>query len=187
MNRVIFLVIILVSFAGCISVSKIENQNMAKESVLKAGMTLCATSGNEKICIFADNDFKRIISWDGASRTITLVPRKERWHGLLGLVSPGPPDDYWPYYKGITRAVVQEAQVNMLDKELFYQSVNSPFEQANIVYRDDGLGVKWYKSLMPDLVPGGVLDLMIFQLLIDGKKPEHLIGSKNDKITLEIR
>ncbi len=75
----------------------------------------------------------------------------------------------------------------MLDKELFYQSVNSPFEQANIVYRDDGLGVKWYKSLMPDLVPGGVLDLMIFQLLIDGKKPEHLIGSKNDKITLEIR
>jgi hypothetical protein len=102
------------------------------------------------------------------------------------LVSPDPPDNNLPYHEGITRAIVQEAQIELPNIEPFYKSVNSPFEQAKTVYRDDGLGVKWYESVMPDLSSGGVLDLMVFQILINGKKPEHLIGSRDDKITLEI-
>ncbi|MGA9535415.1 MAG: hypothetical protein WBR24_05860 [Desulfobacterales bacterium] len=186
MKRKIIFIILLVIFTGCVSISRTKNQTIAKEAVLKAGMTLCATSGDEKMCIFAEDDFKRIISWDGVSRSITLVPRNKRWHGLLGLVSPDPPDNNLPYHEGITRAIVQEAQIELPNIEPFYKSVNSPFEQAKTVYRDDGLGVKWYESVMPDLSSGGVLDLMVFQILINGKKPEHLIGSRDDKITLEI-
>ena len=187
MKKKILFIFVLLICTGCVSISKIKNQTTAKETVLKAGMTLCATYGNEKICIFAEDDYRRIISWDGVSRTITLVPRKKRWHGKLGLVSPRPPNNHWPYHNGITRAIIQEAKINIPNLKLFYKSVNSPFAKANSVYRDDGLWVKWYTSVMPDLSPGGVLDLMIFQILINGKKPERLIGSRNDKITLEIK
>lgn len=185
MKKIIFFIIILFVFEACFSNPYIKNQDVVKETVLKPGMTLCATSSDEKICISAVDDYKRIISWDGVSRSITLVPRKKRWHGLLGLVSPDPPENNWPYHKGITRALIQEAQIDIPNIESFYRSVNSPFEQANTVYRDDGLGVKWYKSVMPDMSPGGVLDLIIFQILIDGKKPVKLNGSMDNMITFK--
>jgi hypothetical protein len=124
MKRKIIFIILLVIFTGCVSISRTKNQTIAKEAVLKAGMTLCATSGDEKMCIFAEDDFKRIISWDGVSRSITLVPRNKRWHGLLGLVSPDPPDNNLPYHEGITRAIVQEAQIELPNIEPFYKSVN---------------------------------------------------------------
>jgi len=186
MKKKILFIFLLVICTGCVSGSNIKNQTIAKETVLKAGMTLCAICGDEKICIFAEDDYKRIISWDGVSRAITLVPRKKRWHGLLGLVSPPPPDDHCKYHNGITRILVEEAQINIPNLDPFYRSINSPFEKTNTVYRDDGLWVKWHKAVKPDRGPGGALDIMIFQILINGKKPEHLIGSRNDKITLEI-
>lgn len=186
MIRNIFFIFVLVICAGCISSSKINNQTIAKETVLKAGMKLCAICGNERICIVAEHNYKRIISWDGASRSITLVPRKKRWYGLLGLVSPAPPDNHCKYHNGITRILVEEAQINYPNLKPFYKSVNSPHKRANSVYRDDGLWVKWYKAVKPDRGPGGALDIMIFQILVNGKKPEHLIGSRNDMITLEI-
>lgn len=184
MKRKFFFFILLI-FVGCVSISRTTKQTIAREIVLKKGMTLCATFDDEKICIFAEDDYKRIISWDGVSRSITLVPRRERWHGKLGLVSPRPPSNHWPNHKGITRAIIQEAQINLKSLETFYKSVNSQFEDANSVYRDDGLWVKWYKSVKPDRSPGGVIDLMILQVLINGEKPERLTGSRNDKITLE--
>ena len=113
MKKKFLFIFILLICAGCVSSSKIKNQSIAKETVLKAGMTLCATYGDEKICIFAEDDYKRIISWDGVSRTIALVPRKKRWHGLLGLVSPRPPENHCEYHKGITRILVEEAQINI--------------------------------------------------------------------------
>ena len=48
------------------------------------------------------------------------------------------------------------------------------------VYRDDGLMVGWYKDL-----PRKKLDVHVWQILIDGKKPTRLPGSQDDKIVVE--
>jgi hypothetical protein len=183
MKRYIVFIIVLISCASCVSNSEIKNHVNTKETVLKAGMTLCATSDDEKICIFAEDDFKRLIYWDGLSNSITLVPRKERWHGKLGLVSPEPPKDLWTTKNGVTRALIQEAQINVKSVENISRGLNFPGRDDgyNVVYNDDGLLIIWKKSVLPD---HNVLDLMLFQIISNGEKPKTLPGSQNDKIVV---
>ena len=183
MKRFVF-IIVLISCASCVSNSKIKNHADTKETVLKAGMTLCATSADEKICIFAEDDFKRLIYWEGLSNSITLVPRKERWHGKLGLVSPKPPKNLWTNKNGVTRVLIQEAQIKIKSAEKFTKGLNLPGrgDGYNVVYNDDGLLIIWKKSVLPD---HNVLDLMLFQIISDGEKPNSLPGSQNDKIVLK--
>lgn len=185
MKKYIAYIVIFFTYSGCTyHHANVNDDIIAKETVLTPGMTLYATSGNEKICVSAKNNYKRTIYWDGASRTVTLVPRKKRWHGKLGLVSPDPPNNHIEAHKGITRILMEEAQINISNAKTFYKFVNSQSEKINSVYRNDGLWVKWRKAIKPDKGRGGTIDIMIFQILIDGKKPEKLIGSKDDKITV---
>ena len=165
MKKMIVLIVVFMICSGCASSQKIDKEIVAREKVLSPGMTLCATYGDEKICISAGDNYKRTISWDGVSRTITLVPRKKRWHGKLGLVSPGP-GNMVEYHNGITRILIEESQTNSPDVKALLKSLNFPGrENYNIVYQDDGLLVIWKKSLGG----GGTLDLMIFQILVNGK------------------
>ena len=53
-------------------------------------------------------------------------------------------------------------------------------ERLNPVYRNDGLMVGWYKDL-----PRKMLDVHVWQILINGKKPTRLPGSQDDKIVVE--
>jgi hypothetical protein len=179
-----FFIIVLIGCASCVSNSKIKNHADTKETVLKAGMTLCATSDDEKICIFAEDEFKRLIYWDGLSNSITLVPRKERWHGKLGLVSPKPPKNLWTNKNGVTRVLIQEAQIKIKSAEKFTKGLNLPGrgDGYNVVYNDDGLLIIWKKSVLPD---HNVLDLMLYQIISNGEKPNSLPGSQNDKIVLK--
>jgi hypothetical protein len=179
-----FFIIVLIGCASCVSNSKIKNHADTKETVLKAGMTLCATSDDEKICIFAEDEFKRLIYWDGLSNSITLVPRKERWHGKLGLVSPKPPKNLWTNKNGVTRVLIQEAQIKIKSAEKVTKGLNLPGrgDGYNVVYNDDGLLIIWKKSVLPD---HNVLDLMLFQIISNGEKPNSLPGSQNDKIVLK--
>ena len=64
------------------------NINQIHESVMNEGMTICAHF-EEKVCIEAENRLVRNIMWDGITRSVTLIPRKERWYGKLGLYFPG--------------------------------------------------------------------------------------------------
>jgi len=196
MKKSILCILILFFCVSCVNSAKINNQIMPKESVLKTGMKLCATCDNETICIYAEDDFKRIISWDGASRQMNMVARSERWHGAMGLVSPESPDDHIEIHKGITRILYEEAQINMQDLKPFYKSIHNPYNYPpyNLnhvyeVYRDDGLWISWTKSIKPKNYSGthdGVLDITISQILINGKKPTRLEGSRNDQIITRI-
>jgi hypothetical protein len=182
----IIYIIVLISCASCVSNSEIKNNANTKETVLKAGMTLCAKNGDEQICIFAEDDSKRIVYWDGLSNSITLVPRKERWHGKLGLISPKPPKNHWINENGVTRALIQEAQIEVKNVENISRGLNFPGRDNgyNVVYNDDGLLIIWNKSVLPD---HNVLDLMLFQIISNGEKPKSLPGSQNDKIVVKRR
>jgi hypothetical protein len=159
-----------------------QQYDKALEVVLLEGMKICAKTSNDAICISAVGGNKRSIIWDGKERQITLIPRKERWHGKLGLVSPNQPNNLWKSKDGVTRVLVQEAIIRFDNKDRAINSINFPGkERYNVVYNDNGLLFTWHSSDSPK---EKLLDLMVFQILIDGEKPETLPGSRNEDITI---
>lgn len=184
MKREIFVITALFLFTSCVLNSKLKTTATANETVLKPGMNLCATNKNKIICIYAENDFKRTIYWNGLSNSITLIPRQKRWHGKLGLVSPDPPKNFWIKKERTTRVLIEEAQVKVRNIDEFTKRLNFPTGEDgyNVVYNNDGLLIIWKSSVLPE---NSVLDLMVFQIIINGKKPTSIPGSQNDKIVLE--
>ena len=160
------------------------NINQIHESVMNEGMTICAHF-EEKVCIEAENRLVRNIMWDGITRSVTLIPRKERWYGKLGLYFPGS-GNHWGYHKGITRGIIQEAQLHFTSEEELFLFLDKYVDRKYDLYRDDGLMISWRKVVRPDMGPGGYIDLFILQLLVNGKKPERLYGSQNNKISVQL-
>jgi len=141
------------------------------------GMRITATTPAGTIAITALDELTRAYTWEGATRTLQMWPREERWYGSLGLYYPGP-GNHWQEHNGITRAVVEEGQQHFktgaeaLD---FLRHRNyMPW-----VYTHDGLAVGWMKVL-----PRAQLSVEVWQLLVNGKKPAHLAGSQDDKIVI---
>jgi hypothetical protein len=182
---ILYLIVVLfLTIYGCMGVQKTSRYKMPREAVLQDGMKICANSVNDYICITACKNNQRIISWEGNNISITLMPRKERWHGTLGLVSPIEPKNIWKSEGGIIRILMQEAQTHYESIESVLQGINfsGRYELGyNVVYNDDGLLLIWDKTEMPDHI---VLGLSLSQILINGEKPKTLPGSQNNKISL---
>jgi len=151
-----------------------------RETVLTGNMKICAFDNSEYICIAADGAVKRDIFWGEESHSIILVPRQKRWHGKLGLTEPRQPYNIWNTNNGAIRVLVTEAEIR-------YDSIESALKRLplyredgiNILYNDSGLLVMWRKTVFPDET---VLDLSVFQILINGKKPRVLPGSQNNQL-----
>jgi hypothetical protein len=79
--------------------------------------------------------------------------------------------------------LIQEAQIRIKSVENFTRRLNflGRDDGYNVVYNDDGLLIIWKKSVLSD---HNVLDLMLFQIMSNGEKPNSLPGSQNDKIIL---
>jgi hypothetical protein len=54
------------------------------EIVMPANATIEATTPEGKIIIKSGKGLKRYYSWDGATRSVVMWPRMERWYGSLG-------------------------------------------------------------------------------------------------------
>ncbi len=148
------------------------------EVVMSPGMRITATTPVGVITVTAVDALTRSYTWEGATRSVEMGPRHERWYGSLGLYYPGP-GFHWKEHKGIARAVVEEGQQHFKTAEEAMKWIKSR-DWIPFVYRDDGLMVGWGKTL-----PRKQLNVEVWQILIDGKKPERLTGSQNDKIVVE--
>ena len=148
------------------------------EVVMSPGMRITATTPVGTIAITAVDERTRAYTWDGATRAVVMTPRATQWYGSLGLVNPGA-GEHWRDHHGITRCVTEEGQQQFKTVEEALKWIKErncwPF-----VYRDDGLMVGWNKNL-----PRKQLNVEVWQILIDGKKPKRLPGSYNDKIVVE--
>ncbi len=139
---------------------------------------IVATTDAGKIVIAASQGLKRSYTWDGATRSVEMWPRKERWYGSLGVYFPGP-GDHWVPNNGISRGVVQEGQQH-------FKTVGEAMKWIDeqkwlpLVYRNDGLAVGWRK--VPERRQ---LTVEVWQIYIDGKKPTNLPGSQDEKIVVE--
>lgn len=133
-----------------------------------------------EIIITAGNGLKRSYTWKGATRSVEMWPRKERWYGSLGLYYPG--DGYhWKAHRGIARGVLEEGQQHFKTIQEALKWIESRKQQGlPLVYRNDGLLVGWY--MVPERKQ---LDVQVWQLYIAGAKPTTLPGSQDEKIIVQ--
>jgi hypothetical protein len=148
------------------------------EVVMTPGMLITATTTAGTITVTAVDELTRSYTWERATRSVEMVPRPQRWYGSLGLFYPGP-GEHWAEHHGITRGVLEEGQQHFKSVEEAMKWVKDR-TWIPLVYRDDGLLVGFGKTL-----PRKQLNVDVWQILINGKKPERLPGSQNDKITVE--
>jgi hypothetical protein len=148
------------------------------EVVMSPGMRITATTSVGTIAITAVDELTRSYTWDGASRAVVMCPRTSRWYGSLGLYNPGA-GNHWRDHNGIRRCCTDEGQQHFKTVEEAVKWIKDR-AYCPFVYRDDGLLVGWDKTLNREQ-----LSVEVWQILIDGKKPKQLPGSRNDQIVLE--
>jgi len=151
---------------------------VALETVMQPGDSIRATTSVGTITVEATAGYERTYGWAGARRTAMLDPRNQRWYGALGLYSGGP-SGYWEEHAGITRPVMQEAQIHhaTLDEALAWIETQRGY--APVVYRNDGLLVSWSTHL-----PREQINVNVWQITVGGKAPTELPGSTDDAIVL---
>lgn len=176
------MLVVLVITTSCSSFGNIQQEITPLESVLSENMRICVSYGGENICIASSGNTKRIITWEGEEHSINMVPRAKRWLGTLGLTDPGQPENILKTQKGPVEALFTEAQItydsfeNSLKDLGLYRDIG-----IKLVYNDNGLLVMWRKTERPGL---NVLDLSIFQIIVNGEKPKFLSGSQNQNIII---
>jgi hypothetical protein len=148
------------------------------EPVLLPGNVVRAKTSVGTIAIRADGGFGRTYSWEGADRFVVMQPRHERWYGSLGIYFPGP-GDHWEEHQGITRGVLSEGQMHFETLEEARKWLSSLTYYPH-VYRNDGMVVGWGKALSRNQ-----LNVDVWQVLINGRKPEQLPGADDGSITVE--
>ncbi|MBA3480990.1 MAG: hypothetical protein H0T51_04150 [Pirellulales bacterium] len=126
----------------------------------------------------AGQGLRRDYSWDGATRSVEMWPREKRWYGSLGLYYPGP-GNHWRNHKGISRGVVQEGQQHFVTIAKATTWLKEQKWQP-LVWNNSGLVVGWSKT--PERQQ---LNVDVWQLYIDGKKPTKLPGANDKAITYE--
>lgn len=148
----------------------------APELVMLPGMTITGRTDAGTVAVTATSTLDRTYTWDGASRSVTLWPRPERWYGSLGAYFPGP-GEHWREHHGITRGVVEEGQQHFPSVAAALKWLREQNGYDPTVYRDDGLVVSFSKAL-----ERRQLNVNVWQLFIEGHKPTKLPGSQNDRI-----
>lgn len=151
------------------------------EAVLREGDVITGTTTTGTIRITALSACKRQFEWEGNSREIVMWPRKVRWGkgARLGLYYPGPGYHWRRTNDKIRRAVVDESEVHFEthnDAMLWLETVSGWFPT---IYNDEGLVLSFGKSPSRDQ-----LDVGIYQILVAGKKPTGIPGSRNSSVTL---
>jgi ankyrin repeat protein len=166
--------LLLTAQAGHIKTT--PSQKLVKtETVMSYGMKITATTKSGTIIITAGDGYSRAYTWEGATRTEELGARPERWYGSLGIYSPGA-GEHWKEHNGISRGVLEEGQQHFKTLAEAQKWIHTPADQFT-VHNDTGLFIGWSKSLGRKQLNVGV-----WQLYINGKKPSHLPGSNNAAI-----
>jgi hypothetical protein len=149
----------------------------ANEIVMTPGTSITASTPQGTITITAGKNLKRSYTWEGATRSVTMWPRQNRWYGSLGLYYPGP-GEHWVKHNGITRAVVEEGQQHFATEQQAIDWLHAR-TYLSYVWRTDGLVVGWSKT--PERRQ---LSVEVWQIIVDGKQPTQFPGSADAKISV---
>jgi hypothetical protein len=147
------------------------------EIVMSQGMEITARTENGEVKIRAGSGLERFYTWDGETRSVELWPRKNRWYGSLGIYYPGP-GEHWKANNGITRGVLSEGVLWFKTTGDFTAWMKRSTSDK-YVFSDEGFVIGFTK------VPARKqINVEVWQVMIGGKKPQSLPGSKNDSIAI---
>lgn len=134
-----------------------------------------ATTPGGKITIRSGKGLKRNYSWDGATRSVVMWPRTDRWYGSFGLYYPGP-GFHWIGHNGIKRGVLEEGQQHFdtINEAMAWLHSRS---HSDCVYRDDGLTICFSKNLARHQ-----LNVDVWQIFIEGKTISDFQECGGDRI-----
>jgi hypothetical protein len=175
-SRVLAAIAIVCSSAACDSEHTVDN-----ESVLCPGSTLTVNGEHHSISIAAPSTLVRTYAADGVRETVELIPRDRRWNGSLGL--------YIPSGIGSTHIVAEEGIQFFSTSEDLQQWIEwNRSVGGQLRYTSDGLFVRWTVSHAADKDSGPKhsLAVSVFQLLLDGEKPDNLTGARPEAFSLSI-
>ena len=179
--RFLFLICLSFQITSCSFGSQIiaDNNN---ETVMIPGMSIAVENVNGRLIITAGKNYLRSFTWAGGTRSIIAWPRKERWNGSLGIYYPGEGNN-WKEHDGITRLVFEEGILNFNSLDSLLKYLTRYEDKSKVAYNDSGLFVFWDKNKGA----GGTLNVILWQLVINGKKPSRLPGSHNEKIKMWVQ
>ena len=176
--RCLFVVSVAVSLSSCAYldnaiIGQLDNISYrgdpsipeGREIVMPPLSTIRATTPTGTIGIRAGSGLRRFYTWDGATRSVAMLPRDKRWHGGFGIYYPGSGYHWLPGHKGIRRGVLEEGWQTFPSQEdaLEWIRIRNTWVAPYVVYRDDGLLVGYGKS-------ADTISVEVWQILINGKK-----------------
>lgn len=173
-------IIISISFIILISCGEADKQNMPysfTELALDENVIVEATNKNGAVLIEYISPLMRRYKWDKYDELRALIPRKERWMGLLGAYAPAE-QNIWNIFS--PRIVAEDSRLYFNNKTEMEKWLFQGKDVKDWVYTNDGLVVGFFKSPDRDQV-----NIEVYQLYVDGAKPTIMEGSrpKNIKIT----
>jgi hypothetical protein len=166
------------------------------EAVMVEGMSISFTNAHGSMTVTAGTEFERRYIWAADTRTVIMWPRKKRWYGSLGMYNSGAfitgKLEPWKEHDGIKRYVVEEGQrhfTNVTDAVKWIRQGSGKPDNLDYIFNDTGLVVgmdKQPRSLEERKKTDfpGTLEVDVWQIYINGKKPQKLEGSSNASITV---
>lgn len=155
------------------------------EAVLPEGLILGITNASGALSVDARASLERCCESDGVSRCLTLQKMQS--------------DERRPvYYAGAFEIPAQGnstvARLEMEEGRLNFSSMKEAFDwidqdgnrSFHYIYNNSGLLAGWYKTALPQ-APGALVRIRIWQLSIDGEKPEMLPGNQNEQLRIAKR
>lgn len=146
------------------------------ELAMQPGMTVEAINKNGKVTIEYLSELERRYRWDEFDETRVLIPRKERWLGMLGAYDPA---DAQPWEIFAPRIVAEDSQLHFDELEDLRSWLKQGSSVLDWVYTDDGLVIGFARSPERNQV-----NIEVYQLYLNGKKPSQLDGSQPDKLKI---
>ena len=172
-------IIISITFIALISCGETDKQNVPysfTELVLEENVIVEATNKNGTVLIEYISPLVRRYKWDKHDELRTLIPRKERWLGLLGAYDPAE-QNIWNIFS--PRIVAEDSRLYFNNKTELEEWLFQSREVKDWVYTNDGLVAGFFKS--PDR---NQVNIEVYQLYVDGIKPTILEGSRPENIKI---
>lgn len=175
---------------------------------MKEGMVISIKNTDcLSLTVKAGKGLKRFFTWNNGTRSIVLLPRKEKWYGSYGAYFPGTGID-WKEHDGVTNIQVEEAVLNFESyaqilcaisnkndhcRQKYYKFSNGKFDFQNTMtgalytdacggYTSNGIYISIGKRVGPG--NGDTLSITIYKIMLNGQPVKNLPGDSNERITV---
>lgn len=153
----------------------------APELVMHKGSSIVASMGGDTVKIVAGDGFDRSYEFDGCTLNSKMHARSGRWFGGLGIYDPAGPSFFRRECKGISRTVVEEAQIHFDDirfaNDWIRRQKKTVGKSGKVAWTNDGLLVAW--NVSPNRAQ---LNVDVWRMCFTGQRPRELPGAVDGAI-----